>query len=376
MTFPERQGTVNALTDLLSEQPSPDADLDDLGLLLRRLVAVPLSGTRAAYATDTEGDLLPQSDPAMPFDEAVGVCGEFAVALGEAQNAARNAAHRPERQELFATEKDAAAHIPSSGTLTESETLGPRPAENPSRRLAGLGPVESAGAFGAERSAKGYNRPWLGAHELVRQAAGHAIRRSAGVVGAVGLAPVLDEVIEQRMDVRIHLVWHSHGARLVAFALDGLLSAVPAVSSMTLLQASFSRYAFARRMPQQTSGRGALWGGHERVIGPIVCCYSHHGLELGVMYPLATRMVGDSASLIGADRKWGALGYNGAQAVDGSCSLALQQALDEGLPDAPCVNVDVSEVVRNGDPPAGAHNDICHSELARLISLAGRMGEP
>jgi hypothetical protein len=37
------------------------------------------------------------------------------------------------------------------------------------------------------------------------------------------------------------------------------------------------------------------------------------------------------------------------------------------------VNVDVAEVVKRGGPPAGAHSDICHRELAQLVVAAGRI---
>jgi hypothetical protein len=37
------------------------------------------------------------------------------------------------------------------------------------------------------------------------------------------------------------------------------------------------------------------------------------------------------------------------------------------------VNVDAAAVVRRGGPPAGAHSDILHEELARLVLAAGRI---
>jgi hypothetical protein len=38
------------------------------------------------------------------------------------------------------------------------------------------------------------------------------------------------------------------------------------------------------------------------------------------------------------------------------------------------VSVDAASVVRRGGPPAGAHSDIGHPELARVILAAGRIG--
>ncbi|MFF3310349.1 hypothetical protein [Streptomyces sp. NPDC002952] len=61
------------------------------------------------------------------------------------------------------------------------------------------------------------------------------------------------------------------------------------------------------------------------------------------------------------------------RAVEGAPALALADALRTGLQASGYVNVDASTVVRRGGPPAGAHNDIRHRELARLAPAAGRV---
>ena len=76
-------------------------------------------------------------------------------------------------------------------------------------------------------------------------------------------------------------------------------------------------------------------------------------------------------SLLGA--KWGALGYGGVQAVKGTRSFRLADALKAQLPASGCVNVDAAAVVRRGGAPSGAHSDICHQELARVVLAAGRI---
>ncbi|MYW17752.1 serine-threonine protein kinase, partial [Streptomyces sp. SID2955] len=42
-------------------------------------------------------------------------------------------------------------------------------------------------------------------------------------------------------------------------------------------------------------------------------------------------------------------------------------------PASGCVNVDAAAVVRRGGAPSGAHSDIVHPELARLVLAAGRI---
>ena len=92
--------------------------------------------------------------------------------------------------------------------------------------------------------------------------------------------------------------------------------------------------------------------------------------------PLATRRIGDGALLTGAGRLWGALGYDGLQGLDGCPTLTLAEALEEGaLPSRGSVGVDVSERVREGAPPRGAHHDVFHEDLARLVCAAGRLAE-
>ncbi|MFI9153410.1 serine-threonine protein kinase [Streptomyces sp. NPDC053367] len=222
--------------------------------------------------------------------------------------------------------------------------------------------------------------PWDGAHELLRQATYYAMKRRAGTVGERGLGELIGQLAAAAPEVRVHLVGHSFGARLVAFALRGLPPGVRTVKSVTLLQGAFSQYAFASRLPHDPSAGGALRGRQRRIDGPLVCCHSRHDSALGTMYPLASRMAGDDRAVTGSGLgralgpRWGAIGYDGIQAVDGTRVCPLSDVLRGRLPASGCVNVDVASVVRRGGPPAGAHSDIAHRELAQVVLTAGRIG--
>ncbi|MHC5908835.1 serine-threonine protein kinase [Streptomyces sp. S6] len=209
--------------------------------------------------------------------------------------------------------------------------------------------------------------PWDGAKELLRQATYYAMKRRAGTVGERGLGPFLGKLAAVSPGVRVHLVGHSFGGRLVSFALNGLPGGVRSVKSMTLLQGAFSHYTFA--------ADGALSGRQNRVDGPVVCCHSSFDQALGTMYPLASRMAGDSRGAIGdlLGTKWGAMGHDGVQSVPETRELSLTDALRGPLPASGCVNVDAASVVRRGGPPSGAHSDIVHAELARVVLAAGRI---
>ncbi|MEU5997323.1 MULTISPECIES: serine-threonine protein kinase [unclassified Streptomyces] len=212
-------------------------------------------------------------------------------------------------------------------------------------------------------------RLWNGAHELLRQASYYAMKRRAGSVGQLGLGPAIGLLAREAPDVRVHLIGHSFGARLVSYALRGMPASVRSVKSTTLLQGAFSHYAFSKRLPHAPSRSGALSGVQRRIDGPLVSCYSRHDDALGKLYPLASKTAGDSSTFLGLWERWGAIGYDGIRAVDGAKRVKLGRA----IPGKGCVSVDASSVVRRGGPPAGAHSDICHEELARVVFAAGRI---
>lgn len=223
--------------------------------------------------------------------------------------------------------------------------------------------VSSAGEGEALLGGLG-GRVWAGAREMLRQATYYAMKGRAGTVGRKGLGPFLGLLAGRAPRTRVHLVGHSFGARLVSFALAGLPEEAHNVASVTLLQGAFSHSAY--------SPGGALDGMQHRVRGPVLACHSSHDTALGVLYPLASRLSGDDRSLLGDDR-WGALGHDGFHGLPSAPATALAAALSAPLPPGACLSVDASAVVRRGGPPSGAHSDICHPELARLIVRAAAL---
>ncbi|MFD5079253.1 serine-threonine protein kinase [Streptomyces sp. NPDC058371] len=324
--FPGRASVVEQLARLLEQQPDEGASLEEFGRLVRLLVEERPQRPPGTFAADAVTDGVPGGDPEMLLGDTVRVCAEFAGALAE---------------------------------------IGAPATADHSFAVPGL---------------------WDGAHELLRQATYYAMKRRAGTVGEHGLGPAIGQLAAAAPDVRVHLVGHSFGARLVSFALRGLPESVHAVKSVTLLQAAFSHYAFAARLPYDARASGVLYGRQHRIDGPLVCCYSRFDSALGTIYPLASRIAGDARSAvgegaagigIGIDRvlgaRWGALGHDGVQAVEGTRSLGLADVVRAKLPTTGCVNIDAAPVVRRGGPPTGAHNDICHRELAQVVLAAGRI---
>ncbi|MEV0034070.1 serine-threonine protein kinase [Nocardia sp. NPDC050793] len=225
---------------------------------------------------------------------------------------------------------------------------------------------------GGEAGAVGdfVSRGLNGAKEALRQLSYWQMKNRAGVVGRVGLGPVVAKLAAGDSGVRVHLVGHSFGGRVVAYALDGLGDAGGApVKSITLLQGAFSRFAFTDALPFRDGG-GALAGRLARLDGPLSVCFSSHDTALGVMYPLASLAARDDAAEA-EDKlfRYRAMGSHGAFDSD---RMPLEGAgtvypfLTHRI-----LNLDASEVVTAGDPPSGAHSDIFKTELAWVVAAAG-----
>jgi hypothetical protein len=211
-----------------------------------------------------------------------------------------------------------------------------------------------------------------GAKEALRQATYWQMKNRAGVVGQRGLGPLLGRLDATR--VRVHLVGHSFGARLVSFALAGLPSGPSPVRGVTLLEGAFSHFAFASPLPFDASRKGALAGMLARINGPLVVCFSSHDSAVGTFYPLASFAAQeDAAAANDALFRWGGMGADGAQGV--SARLDGIQPAGPGttyrFTAGQALNVDASDVVRKGGPPTGAHSDIVHPELTWIVLSAG-----
>ncbi|MFI0239815.1 hypothetical protein [Streptomyces sp. NPDC016845] len=366
--LPSSEGPLIELITLLNERPERGPAFDDFGSALRRLAEVPLQDPVAEFTSDTEGEVLPQADPLMLFEDTRTVCSEFAGALRDLSRALALEAGEPAHHESAAT----ASEVSDEGTLLESRVAGPRPARPLSDRVNRAGTVAAGGPVGETARAADFAELWKGARELFRQVVRHVLRRRAGLIGQAGLGPCLPMLV-RGADVRLHLVGHGLGARLAGFALRGLeeSGADPvALSSLTFLQGEMSHFSFADSLPQQVSGHGALFSRRRLVQGPLLCTFSHLDSHLGVLYPLSAQMIGDSSELATTARKWGALGFDGIQGVDGPAPVDVREAPERDGRQAPYLNVDVSEVIRCDEVPMGGHHRVFHPEIGRLLRCA------
>ena len=218
-------------------------------------------------------------------------------------------------------------------------------------------------------------RLWGGAREALRQFTYWQMKQRAGTVGQQGLGPFLADLAGRAPDLRMHLIGHSFGARLVSFSLAGLPGGQPSpVRSLTLLEGAFSHFAFAPALPQDPARSGALHGMMARVAGPLLSCHSSHDMAVGIFYPVASMTAGDDASGLTDDLmfRWGGMGHDGAQAVNAAALTLGPQGNPYQLAAGQFTNIDASAVVCHGGAPSGAHSDIVHPELGwAMLTAAG-----
>ena len=160
---------------------------------------------------------------------------------------------------------------------------------------------------------------WGAAQNLVNFTTYFAMKRRAGEIGELGLAPVLAAAPS---GVRVHLVGHSFGARLVAAASKALPA--DAVTTLALLQAAFSHHGFAEDFEPGQHGYFRTVISDKKVTGPVLVTHTENDLAVGIAYALASRISGNAAGFVGdVDDRYGGMGRNGARRTPEAVPAAL-----------------------------------------------------
>lgn len=256
--------------------------------------------------------------------------------------------------------------------------------EDPLELFGRLGAAAPASASPDEGGAAGLGDPfkklWSGAREALRAATYWKMKARAGRVGREGLGPLIARWQAVVPELRVHLIGHSFGARVVSYSLAGLAPPGPLasspVASLVMLQGAFSHFAFAKRLPHR-DGAGALAGMQSRVAGPIVVTHTLRDTALSKLYTVASLAAREDAAAA-QDRmfRWGAMGHDGAQSVGATAATAGPVGTVYGLKPGSFLNLDCNAVIVNGGGASGAHSDLHHPELAWVVAgasgLAGR----
>ena len=227
-----------------------------------------------------------------------------------------------------------------------------------------------------------YAALWAGGRAVLRILSYYEMKNRAGVIGRDGLGPFIGRLHGATGLPRVHLMGHSFGARLVAYALAGLADAVPAgqrslVKSLYLIQGALSHFAFATSRPLGDGVQiGALAAFAGLVDGPLLATFSSQDRFLGWWYPIVSLLnppPGRSAEEI--NYRWGAMGHDGFQ-DDRAIRLPLAgpqfgYEFENGME----YRLDASTVIAaNRSSFSGAHTDIAHPEVTWPIICAAGFG--
>ena len=167
--------------------------------------------------------------------------------------------------------------------------------------------------------------------------------------------------------MRLHLIGHSFGGKLVTASLTGTGSAPNRADTLVILQGAFSQFAFATRDEIRAAGVSVDQGGLYRdvlasrlVSSPIVVTYSTADLPNRLLYPAGVTLVNDVTEVSRSPRygSLGALGIRGATSVPLTLAVQKLAAIESLSPRA--VSVDVSGVILG-------HSDLIKADVFRLI---------
>ncbi|MFK4149739.1 hypothetical protein [Streptomyces sp. NPDC004065] len=253
-----------------------------------------------------------------------------------------------------------------SGEIALLRTADPKTGYEAAAEVFGSAPPGSA----TQGIGDWFERAINGAKDAVRVLSYTIMKARAGDIGRSGLGPLLEALQGRSSSVRVHLIGHSFGARLVAFALSGISApAQSPVASLLLLQGAFSHWSFSHAKDNPFGSPGALNAFADRVHGPLVATFSVFDWAVGVWYPKASFLARQDVEAKAAGR-WGGMGADGYQAVNPSEDrvMSAEHDTDYGFAPGTFYRVNAAGVINNveGEPFSGAHSDIRKRPVAGL----------
>lgn len=261
--------------------------------------------------------------------------------------------------------RDAARIAQAQAQPTDAQFLLASLAQPPTLKLApkvgsvmGLGTAVH-GLISGARAAVG---------RFLNQLTYYEMKKRAGVVGDSLAAKVLAGLKPDRK-IRLHLVGHSFGGRLVSAAANKL-AAIPNLefSSLTILQGAYSHNALARQV--QPGLAGAFPSVVGKPMGPIVITHTHNDLACTIAYAIASRLSRDTTQGIGdASDEFGAMGANGPQKLDPGAMVPDTTTLDFS-PKRGKVNTFLADKYIIKTDTTDAHNNVRNETVGKLLASA------
>lgn len=202
------------------------------------------------------------------------------------------------------------------------------------------------------------------ASRLLNLATYYQMKERAGVVGKA-LNAMLASMRQLRPDLRIHLIGHSFGARVVTAATDGAVAVQP--SSLALLQGAFSHNGFTEKFDGHANGFFRKVVAEAKVNGPIIATHTVNDLAVGIAYALASRFSNDQAKGLGDENDvYGGIGRNGA--VKMKPGEFVKATL---LPETAAYQFTAKKVHNlQADQFVSSHGDVAGKQVANAILFA------
>jgi hypothetical protein len=242
----------------------------------------------------------------------------------------------------------------------------PVPATLPKPGSGGGAAMIGGGAGAAAGAGQFFSGVKWGVYHMLNLVTYYQMKERAGLVGSTGVNQVLSSICAKVPGIKLHLIGHSFGGRLVAAAAAGT-GDQPAfrVDTMTLIQAAFSHYGFSERYDGTHDGFFRKVIKNKTVVGPTVITCTQNDMAVGMAYPLASLLAGQVAAALGdKDDKYGGIGRNGAQktpeAIDGTL-LGLDGAYR--FKPGRLYNLNSDAIIKG-------HSDIYHNEIVYAIFKA------
>ena len=234
------------------------------------------------------------------------------------------------------------------------------------------GPLKGSSS---DRTALGLSPSWVcnqNLLHLLNYTTYYLMKARAGDVGVKGVAPLIVKLRGSRPDIRIHMIGHSFGCRLVAATINVLPEQEQfRPDTAMLLQGAFSHNGFAL---QGDADRGAFRDVIEKkkVRGPILITHTRNDTAVGIAYPIASRISGVNSAALGDENDiFGGLGSNGTQTADTTPERIVGTLLDVGQPYPFSSGVKPTTPCNlKADAFISSHSDVQKPQVAFALTVA------
>lgn len=206
-----------------------------------------------------------------------------------------------------------------------------------------------------------------GAGKLGNITTWYQMKSRSGVVGETGVVRAVRALKTDPLKVKVHLVGHSLGGRLMAACARGLTQD-PMVQpdSLTLLEAAFSHFGFSANNGVGQTGFFRDVIAKQVVKGPMLETFSAQDTVVGYVYAIVSRLASDNVRAIGdANDPFGGIGRNGAQKTT--------EAVFDTLHDVGTPYTFQTGVITNLDGSGGlitSHGDVTNDHVTYAFASA------